>query len=99
MAVGAEDGPVGVRHAVDDRHEEVVNLVGRRVADGVGQIDRRGAGVDHRLDDPAQKVQIAARGVFRRELRRRRCSVRACVTAATACSRHCSRVMFSLRAR
>ena len=58
---------VGVGHAPDDLGEEFVGLVRRRVADRVGQIDRRGAGVDGRLDDAAQEIVVAARRVLRRK--------------------------------
>ena len=48
--------------------EERADFVGRRVADGVGQVDRLAPGRDHRLDDAAQEVRIAARRVLRRKL-------------------------------
>ena len=43
-------------------------VFGRGVADGVRQVDRRRAGGDGRLDDAAQEIAIAARGVLRRKL-------------------------------
>ena len=43
--------------------------MGRRgVADRVGNVDRRRAGPDGRLDDFAQKIELGARGVLGREL-------------------------------
>ena len=42
--------------------------VRRGVADRVGDVDRRGAGVDRRLDDLAEEVELGARGVLGREL-------------------------------
>ena len=42
--------------------------VGQRVADGVGQVDGRGAGVHRRFGDLAQELEVAARRVLRREL-------------------------------
>jgi hypothetical protein len=68
VAVRAEHDRVGVRHALADRLEELEDLVRRRVADGVGQVDRAGAGLDHRLDHAAQEVHVAAGGVLGREL-------------------------------
>ena len=44
------------------------DLVGRRVADRVGQVDGRAAGGDDRLDDAAQEIAIAARRILRRKL-------------------------------
>ena len=72
MAMGAENHAIRVRHAADDVAEELADFVGNRVADRVRQIDGRGAGVDHRLDDAAQEIAVAPRRVFRRELDVRR---------------------------
>ncbi len=41
---------------------------GRGVADGVGQVDGGGAGLDDRFDDAAEEIEVAARGVLGREL-------------------------------
>ena len=70
--MGAEDDFVAVGNAAADGSEELANLVGRGVPDGIGQVDRRGPGLDHGLDDPAQELEIAARGVLGRELDVRR---------------------------
>ena len=48
--------------------KNVARLVGRRVADRIGQVDRRRARLDDRLDDAAEEVEVAARGVLGREL-------------------------------
>ena len=68
VAVRAEDDLVGVRDALADAAEEVQHFVRRRVADGIGQIDRRRADLDDRLDDAAEEVEVASRGVLGREL-------------------------------
>ena len=99
MAVRAEDRVVGVRHAAEDRPEELADLVRRRVADRVGQVDRRAAGVDDRLDDAAQEVADRCASRPRPKTPRRRCTGARGCTAATAASRHASRVMRSLRSR
>ena len=68
VAMGAEDRAVGVGHPLDDRLEEAGDLVRRRVSDRVGQVDRGRAGIDDGLDDATQEIQVAAGGVFGREL-------------------------------
>ncbi len=44
----------------DDVREELAHFVRREVADRVGQVDGRAAGVDHRLDHPAEKIAVGA---------------------------------------
>ena len=66
MAMHREYRLVGVRHPLDQRPHEVAILFRRGVTDGVGNIDRGGAGLDHGLDDPAQIVHLAAGGVLGR---------------------------------
>ena len=99
VAVRAEDRLVGVRDALADVREELADLVGHGVADRVGQVDRRRAGGDHRLDDPAQEVAIAARRILGRKLH----IVGELAGAADAVDRSprgtASRVMRSLRSR
>ena len=56
----------GTRRA--DLLEELADVLGRRVADRVGQVDRRRAMLDGGLDDAAQEVAVAARRILRREL-------------------------------
>ena len=68
VAMRAEHRFRRVRHAGDDLLEELTDLVRRRVADRVGQVDGRGAGVDDPFDHAAQKITIAPRRIFRREL-------------------------------
>ncbi len=68
MAVRAEHDVAGIGHARPDAGEEVADLVRRGVADRVRQVHRGRAGVDDRLDHPAQEVEVAARGVLGREL-------------------------------
>ena len=68
MAVDADHGLVDVRHAVDEVLDDAGEVGRRGVADRVGNVDRRGAGVDRRLDDPAEEIELGAGGVFGREL-------------------------------
>src|SRR3954447_967885 len=53
-----------LEHAVD----QLVELVGRSVADGVGDVERRGTGVDDGLQRLIQVFALRARGVHWREL-------------------------------
>ena len=68
VAVRAEDGLVGIRHAAADLLEELADVFGRGKSDGVGQVDRRRARGDDRFDDAAEEVAIAARRIFGRKL-------------------------------
>ena len=68
MAVDADHGLVDVRHALAERADDVAHVGGRGVADGVGDVDRGGAGVDGRLDHLAEEVGLGAGGVLGREL-------------------------------
>ena len=51
-----------------NRREELVDLVRRRVADGVREVHGRRAGLDHRGHDRAEVVEVAPRRVLGREL-------------------------------
>ncbi len=66
MAVHREYRLVGIRHPFDQGAHEAGIFLWRGVADGVGDIDRGRAGLDHGLDDPAEVVHLAAGGVFGR---------------------------------
>src|SRR5581483_9958051 len=68
VAVGAEDQPVRVGDAGADGLEEAPHLVGRRVADRVGQVDRAAALAGDGVDDAAQEVEVAPRRILRRKL-------------------------------
>ena len=69
--------------------EELADLVRGRVADRVGQVDRRGAGVDRRFDDPAEEIAIAARRILRRKLHIVGELPRAARRRRRSASRHC----------
>ncbi len=66
--MGGEDDAVGVRHALAHGAEHRGVLFRRRVADGVGQVDGGGAGLDRRFDALAEVVDAGARRVHRRPL-------------------------------
>ena len=68
MAVRAEDRAIRVGHAAPDLLEELAGVVGRAVADRIGQVDRGRPVVNRRFDDAAQEVAVAARRIFGREL-------------------------------
>ncbi len=68
VAMRAEDRAVRVGHPSDHGPEEVGDLIRRRVADRVRQVDRPGAGGDDRLDQPAQKIEVASGRVLGGEL-------------------------------
>ena len=66
VAMHGVDGLVGVRHPLLNGAEHLEVLVGRRVADGIGQVDGRGAALDGGLDAAAQVVDVGARRVLGR---------------------------------
>ena len=68
VAVHGEDRPVHVGYARVHGVDHGVELVRRGVADGVGQVDDRGAGVDDRLGHAAEEVEVRAEGVLGAEL-------------------------------
>ncbi len=68
MAVHREAGQVGIRHALAHGLEQVEILVRRRVADGVGNVDGGGAGLDRGLDAAAQEIEFRAGAVLARPL-------------------------------
>ena len=68
VAVRAEDYLLAAADRRDDRLEVVADLVGRRVADGVRQVDRRGARGNDGFDHRRQVRHVAAGRVLGREL-------------------------------
>ena len=69
MAVHRPDRLVGVRdRARAGRADELAVQLGDRVADGVGDVDRRRALGDHRLEHAAEEVRVGAVAVLGREL-------------------------------
>ena len=68
MAVDADHGAVDPPDPLAEGADDPVHLLGRGVADGVGDVDGRGAGVDRRFHDPTEEVELRASGVLRREL-------------------------------
>jgi hypothetical protein len=63
-----EHRPVGVRYALDQGTDQLAELVRQVVADRVRDVHRGGARVDHRLDHPAEKVDLGTTGILGREL-------------------------------
>ncbi len=68
VAVGADDGSADVRDSLAERPDHGCVLGGRGVADGVGDVHRRGAGLDGRLDDLAEEFDLGPSGVLGAEL-------------------------------
>ena len=68
VAVDGEDRLIGIGNALDEPTDEVAELVGHAVAHRIGDVDRARPGLDHRLQDPAEKIGLGTAGVFRGEL-------------------------------
>ena len=56
-----------VAHVAFEVRKDFVELFGHGIADGIWDIDRRGAGFDRGLNDLREKFELRARRVFRRE--------------------------------
>ena len=68
VAVDGQHHPVEPLDLLADPRDALAPLARDRVADGVGDVDRPGAGLDRRRQDIAHVVEVRARGVLRREL-------------------------------
>ena len=68
VAVRRDDDAGMLRGQLDDAPDRVLVLPRRREADGVGDVQRRRAALDHGGEDVEQILRIGARRVFRREL-------------------------------
>ena len=68
VAMGADDRPADIGNAFLERADHPGVLERRRIADGVRDVDRGGAGLDGRLDDLAEEVELGPRGVLGAEL-------------------------------
>ena len=55
---------VRVRHALDQLAHGFGILIRDGVADGIRDIDRPRTGLDHRLEDTAQEINVRAAGIF-----------------------------------
>ena len=63
-----DDDVVGAGDVLEDAGDEAGELVRDRVSDGVGNVDRGRAGLDHLAQHAADEIDIRARRVHRREL-------------------------------
>ena len=66
VAVHADDGAIAQRRG--DAADQRAVFLGRGIADGIGNIDRAGAGGDHGLGDLFQEIGFGARAVLGGEL-------------------------------
>jgi hypothetical protein len=48
--------------------EHLPDVLRQGIPHRIGQVDRRRAGLDHGRGDITEELQVAARGIFRREL-------------------------------
>ncbi len=68
VAVHRQRDRLDAAHVAAQVREGLVELLRRRVADGVRHVDRRRAGIDGGLHDLGEEIELRARGVLRREL-------------------------------
>jgi hypothetical protein len=68
VAMNADHGLVDVGHTLPQVGDEAVELLGIGVADGVGDVDGLGSGLDHRLDHLRQIGAVAAGRILGAEL-------------------------------
>ena len=68
VAVHGERDLVRALHVLQDAADELLELVRDRVADGVGDVDRRRAGLDHLSQHAVDEFGVGAGGVHRAEL-------------------------------
>ncbi len=68
VAVDAYDRAIDVPHVLPEVSDSLCELVRGRVADGIGDVDGRGPGVDHPLHHLREKIELGAGGVLGREL-------------------------------
>ena len=67
VAVRRPDHLVGIRHALDQLLHALAPQGGNAVADGVGHVERFGAGLDHLVEDADQKIHVGAHRILGRE--------------------------------
>ncbi|MPL94951.1 hypothetical protein SDC9_41114 [bioreactor metagenome] len=68
VAMGGEDDLVGARHLFEQHRDDLGRFLRQGIADGIGNVDRRGAGLDRGLDHAAQVIAFGADRVHRRPL-------------------------------
>ena len=64
VAVRRDDHPLDPAHLLPDAGDQLRKLGGHGVAHSIGDVDRRGSGLDHGLQDFAEKVRVRASGIF-----------------------------------
>ena len=68
VAVHRPDGLSGIWNPLAQRLDQRTELPRHRVTDGIRDVDRSGAGADHRFEETAHEVGFGSARVFRREL-------------------------------
>jgi hypothetical protein len=68
LAVEGDRGVLELGHARAHAADHRVHLIGRRAADGVGQVQRARAGREHGARQLGEELRVRARGVHGREL-------------------------------
>jgi hypothetical protein len=96
--MGGQDGLVDIAHVACEVRKDFVELFGHGIADGIGGIDRRRAGVDRGFDDlreNSSSVRDASSGENSTSAQK----LRANLTLSTAVWTICSFAMLSLYSR
>jgi len=68
VAVGRDGDVFDSVNAAANGCDQLSEFRRNGIADGVGNIERGGAGFNHRIEHSAEKIRIGARGIFGRKL-------------------------------
>ena len=68
VAMRRQHDLLDARHAIAQHHDQIVIVLRQRIADGIGNVDRRRARLNDRFDDAAEIIVLCARRVHRAPL-------------------------------